>query len=265
LKYPNTKILASKVNYKSAYRRVHLSWQTALQTCTQLPEKDIAILALRLTFGGTPCPTKWNNMSEPATDLANAILRLPNWDPRSELFSPLSESLPKRVDLPDDVPFRVGKELVVDVPIDGCGMSECFIDDTYTQTVDLPGSDNVLRAKRAVLLAIQTLAIPIADVEPIPRETLAAIAKLIAEAGMEETKIMLGWLLNLRTLEISIPDNKAITWSQEIAEMLEEGKMKAKRLDRNIGRFVNIGMILLYVHHFLAQMRTLLKKAKKRQ
>ena len=144
--------------------------------------------------------------------------------------------LPKRVDLPDDIPFGVGKELVVDVPMDGCGMSECFIDDTYTQTVNLPESDNVLKAERAVLLAIETLARPIAVVEPIPRETMAAMAKLIAEAGMEETKIMLCWLLNLRTLEISLPNNKAIAWSQEIAEMLEEGKTKAKRLDRNIGR-----------------------------
>lgn len=199
-KYPNTKIL---------YRRVHLAWQTALQTCIQLPEKDIAILALRLTFGGAPCPTKWNNMSEPATDLANAILHLPNWNP-SELFSPLSEMFPKRVDLPDDIPFGVGKELVVDVPMDGCRMSECFIDDTYTQTVDLPESDNVLKAERAVLLATETLARPIAGVEPIHQETMAAMAKLIAEAGMEETKIMLGWLLNLWTLEISLPDNKAI-------------------------------------------------------
>ena len=39
-KYPNTKILASKVDYKSAYRRVHMAWMTALQTCTQLPEQS---------------------------------------------------------------------------------------------------------------------------------------------------------------------------------------------------------------------------------
>jgi hypothetical protein len=65
---------------------------------------------------------------------------------------------------------------------------------------------------------------------------------------------------------ISLPDNKAIAWSNEIKEMLEEGKTKAKRLERNIGRFVNVGMILPYVHHFLARMRSLLmlKKAKKR-
>ena len=263
-KYPNSKILASKVDYKSAYRRVHLAWQTALQTCTQLPEQEIAVLSLRLTFGGSPCPTKWNSMSEPATDLANAILRHPEWNP-NELFSPLSLALPKRVDLPDDVPFGEGKELVVDVPVDGHGSSEVYIDDTFTQTVDLPGSENVLKAERAVLLAIHALARPIANEEPIPRETMAAMEKLLAEAGMEETKIMLGWLLDFRRLVISLPNNKAVAWSQEITDMLEEGKTKAKRLERNIGRFVNIGMILPYVHHFLARMRTLLKKAKKRQ
>jgi hypothetical protein len=159
--------------------------------------------------------------------------------------------IPERVDLPEDIPYREGKELVVGVPVDGHGMSEVYIDDTFTQTVDLPGSDNVLKAERAVLLAIHTLARPISDEEPIPRETMAALEKLLAETGMEETKLMLGWLLDFRMLMISLPDNKAIAWSQEIADMLKEGKTKAKRLERNIGRFVNIGMILPYVHHFL--------------
>ena len=97
-----------------------LAWTTALQTCTQIPDKDIAILSLRLTFRGGPCPTKWCSMAEPATDLANAILRLPNWNP-SELFSPLSKMLPTRIDLPDDIPFGIGKELAVDNPADGHG------------------------------------------------------------------------------------------------------------------------------------------------
>jgi hypothetical protein len=74
---------------------------------------------------------------------------------------------------------------------------------------------------------------------------MAAMEKLLAEAGMEETKIMLGWLLDFRRLVISLPNNKAVAWSQEITDMLEEGKTKAKRLERNIGRFVNIGMIYL--------------------
>jgi hypothetical protein len=69
----------------------------------------------------------------------------------------------------------------------------------------------------------------------------------------------------LQNITISLPDNKTIAWADKIASMLEEGNTKAKRLERCIGRFVNIGMILLYAHHFLAGMQTSLKKAKKRQ
>jgi hypothetical protein len=185
-----------------------MAWITALQSCTQLPEQDIAILSLRLTFGGAPCPVKWCNMAKPATDLANAILRHPDWDP-NKLYKELSDMVPKRVDLPDDIPFGEGKELVIDLPVDGEGMAECYIDDILSLSLDLPFTNNVLKGERAVLLTIQTIARALTKNEPIPRETMAAMAKLFAEAGMEETKIMLGWLLNLRTLIISLPDNKA--------------------------------------------------------
>ena len=263
-KYPNVKIFASKTDFKSAYRRVHMAWRTALQSCTQLPEEEIAIVSLRLTFGGSVCPADWCVISEAATDLTNAILHHPDWNP-NELFSPLAENIPPRIDLPDDIPFGIGKELVVDVEVNEKGMSDVFIDDVFSQTLDLPGSNNVERVSNASLLAIHAIARPLLSAEPIPREVMAAFAKLVAEAGAEETKIMLGWFLNLRTLMISLPDNKAIAWTQEITEMLEEGKTQAKRLERNLGRFVNVGMILPYVHHFLSRIRTLLKKAKRRQ
>eukprot|EP00956_Cyclotella_meneghiniana_P034348 scaffold103894_cov40-Cyclotella_meneghiniana.AAC.3 len=263
-KYPGVKIFACKVDYKSAFRRIHLAWKTALQTCTHLPEAEIAILALRLTFGGSPCPAEWSAISELANDLTTAIMQHPDWDP-SELFSPLISQVPPRSDLPDDVPFGVGKELVVDVPVNSKGMSEIYVDDKLSCALDLPGSDHVDRCAGAALLSIHTIARPLSSHEPIPRETMAAIEKLLAEAGPEELKIMLGWHLNFRTLIISLPFNKAKAWSTEISEILSEGKTKAKRLERNIGRFVNIGMILPYVHHFLARLRTLLKHAKKRK
>ena len=41
-KFPNRAILASKVDFKSAYRRCHLSAATALQTCTQLSDSNLA-------------------------------------------------------------------------------------------------------------------------------------------------------------------------------------------------------------------------------
>eukprot|EP00957_Ditylum_brightwellii_P048119 3652543-Ditylum_brightwellii.AAC.1 len=80
-KYPNKRVLASKVGYKSACHQLRLSWRTALQTCAQLPEDELALLFLRLTFGDSPGPYEWRVVSESICDLANAILLHDNWDP----------------------------------------------------------------------------------------------------------------------------------------------------------------------------------------
>jgi len=45
--YPNQKILATKIDYKSAYRRGILHSITALKTATQLPDDAAAIITLR--------------------------------------------------------------------------------------------------------------------------------------------------------------------------------------------------------------------------
>ena len=45
--YPNQRILATKIDYKSAYRRGILHFATALKTATQLPDDNIAIIMLR--------------------------------------------------------------------------------------------------------------------------------------------------------------------------------------------------------------------------
>jgi len=37
----------------------HLSWDAMLTTCTQLPDKDLALLSLQLTFDGSPCRNEW--------------------------------------------------------------------------------------------------------------------------------------------------------------------------------------------------------------
>lgn len=56
---------------------MHLDWITALRSTTQLPEDEIAIVALRLTFGGRACPAMLGAMSETVCDLANAITNDP--------------------------------------------------------------------------------------------------------------------------------------------------------------------------------------------
>jgi hypothetical protein len=83
--------LATKTDYKSAYRRGTLHYSTALRTATQLPEEKTAIITLRETFGGTPCPFEWGVISEPICNLANELLKCDeDWDP-SKLHSSVQE------------------------------------------------------------------------------------------------------------------------------------------------------------------------------
>jgi hypothetical protein len=73
-KIPNAPIALQKIDIKSACQQCHLNAITAMHTITQLPGKDLGIIMLCLTFGGAPCPFKWNILSESIRDLANKIL-----------------------------------------------------------------------------------------------------------------------------------------------------------------------------------------------
>jgi hypothetical protein len=81
-KYPGQRILASKIDYKSAYCRGILHFKTALKTATQLPVEAIAIIMLCLTFGGAPCPFEWGIMLESLCNLANELLKCKDWNPK---------------------------------------------------------------------------------------------------------------------------------------------------------------------------------------
>jgi hypothetical protein len=73
-KFPNAPNVLQKINIKFAYKRCHLNTITAMQTITQLPDDELGIIMLCLTFGGAPCPFEWNILSESIHDLANEIL-----------------------------------------------------------------------------------------------------------------------------------------------------------------------------------------------
>jgi hypothetical protein len=263
-KYPGRRIVMSKIDFKSAYRRMHINMEIARQTCTHLPEEGLVLMALRLTFGGAPCPSEWGEVSETICDLANAILADPNWNPRL-LCSPNQGLVPEEPSLSDDVPFADARPLFVDIPVNPRGHNEVFIDDNCTLGVDLPGTDNVLCVESAAMLAIHTFARPRHKDEPIPREWMEALNKLAAEAGATEIKLTLGWNLNLRLLIVALPDNKAIAWIAELEIMLNKKKATAKQLEQNIGRYVNVAMIIPWLHHFLGRLRKLHERALNRR
>ena len=242
-KYPGRRIFATKVDFKSAYRRLHLNYRMAIQSCTQLPDEDIALMALRLTFGGAACPYEWSIISETICDLATAIAHDDSWDPPT-LQAPDQELVPPPSFLPDDIPFCEGKELIVDVEINERGMHEMYLDDLIGLGIDLPGSDNKQRAERAPLLAIHTCARPLLPTEPTPRQTMAAKNKLAAEAALEEEKMILGWHWDLRRLIISLPVNKFEAWTAAIEKMISEGTVTTKELESTIGRLGHLALPL---------------------
>jgi hypothetical protein len=258
--FPDVPILASKIDFKSAFRRCHLNAATSVQTCTQLNEMGILLMMLRLSFGGKPCPSEWGVISETICDLANAILLSDDWDP-SELFAPHQHLVPENKFLEPDIPFAAGAELIVEIPVDPRGAYDVYIDDIVGLTVAIHDSNNIARGQAAALLAIDATARPNHPDEPIPRESMDARDKLIAEVGPSETKMILGWMFDFRRLWISLPENKFIAWTTTINKILANGSSTATELESTIGRLGHLALAVPGVHHFLSRLRELQRLA----
>jgi hypothetical protein len=89
--------------------------------------------------------------------------------------------------------------------------------------------------------------------------------KLQAEAGLEEQKTILGWLLDTRRLLVQLPKNKFTAWTNLIKMVIQRGTTTAKEVESIIGRLGHLGMAIPFVHHFLSRLRDLQVQAKSRQ
>jgi hypothetical protein len=166
-------------------------------------------------------------MSEIMCNLVTAILHNDEWDPMS-LFGRNQHLVPPPKRLDNDIPFGKGRELIVDIDVDPQGMNNIYIDNVILLTVEIEGTDSLVRCNRAPLLMFDTCLRPLADTELIPRETMEARNKLELEALLEETKTILGWLINFRRLLIILPDNKFTAWTKAIKDILNERSATAK-------------------------------------
>jgi hypothetical protein len=120
---------------------------TAIQTITQIPEDDIALITLCLTFGGSPGPFEWGVISETICDLANKLLQYKDWEPLT-LHLSVEKEISTQQCLDNNIPFAVGRELIVDIPIGHLGYADVYIDDTMGLTVDLPGARNANKSRQ---------------------------------------------------------------------------------------------------------------------
>ncbi len=186
-KYPGQQILATKIDYKSAYPQGILHFATALQTAMQLSEDNLAIITLWLTFGGAPCPFEWGIMSDLICNLANRLLKCKEWDPLT-LHTLVQADIPTQEYLDNDVPLAMRKELIVNVLVNPCSYVDIYIDDTTGLTINLPETRNADRLEVAISLAIEVAALPSNVDEPICREPMVVQEKLKAEGGVSRDK-----------------------------------------------------------------------------
>jgi hypothetical protein len=141
--------------------------------------------------------------------LTNELIVSNKWDPLT-LCATIQSQIPLQAILPNDVPFGVTRELIIDVPMDSHGKIDVYIDDTTGLTIDVPGTNNASRMEAVIPLAIKVAA-HLNDLnEPIPCKPIVAKDKLTEEGGLSEMKMILGWLFNFWTLTIFLPDHKSL-------------------------------------------------------
>jgi hypothetical protein len=249
-RHPNIKIFISKFDLESAYRRCHLSGSTASESLTIY--NDTLIMALRMTFGGAPCPSLWGLSSETITDVCNTLIQCSSWDFIS-FYDKTANKIPDPVCLLPDMTFAKARELSVDIPVNDLGKVDVFIDDNIAVTPDL--NCNTKRVIRAIPLAIHSVARPVNPDDDIPRVDIISAKKLQAEGTFEEVKIVLGWTINTRSFLISLPKGKHQKWSQDINKMISLRKTSHKVLESTIGRLNHTAGIIPMLRHFLGRLR----------
>jgi hypothetical protein len=124
--------------------------------------------------------------------------------------------------------------LIVNIPIDPHGTHNLYIDDIINLTVNIPGADYIACGQATTLLAIDVCAWPNHLEGPIPHKSMDARDKLMAEAGLTKTKMILGWDFDFWQLLISLPKNNFIAWMTGISQLLVEGSTTTKELESTI-------------------------------
>ena len=259
-KYPGKRIWLRKEDFKSAYRRMHLNAQTALQASVRvkLNGKYYILVSLRLPFGGSPCPSDFCLVSDIITDTINDLLACGDWDPTT-VKSDYVKNIPKPKPLPDNVPFAPARSLSVNLETEPCAKADCFVDDILSMTID--EGDNLLRLATAPCTVIHAMAHRTRGKTYLRRQDLISAEKNEAEGAPEEIKLCLGWEFNTRSLTIALPLHKYEAWDSQIESILKAKSVRYKLLESVLGRLENVAIIVKMFGHFLNNIRSLQIKA----
>ena len=76
--------------------------------------------------------------------------------------------------------------------------------------------------------------------------------KLIAEGRLEEVQIILGWQLDTRRLEISLPDDKCTSWRGDVRRLMRDSHCGVKELETLVGQLNHTSYILPNARPFMS-------------
>jgi hypothetical protein len=221
----------------------------------------LLLVALRMTFGGAPCPSIWGVISKVITDIGNSLLQNDLWS-HTDLYDHISDQIEAPISVSKSIPFHQSRDLAVEIPVNDRGKIDIYIDDLIGIAPDI--ADSPTRVIRAVPLAIRSLARPISNRDVIPRKDIISLKKLQAEGQPSEIKTVLGWTLDTRRLLIALPDHKATDWLRDIDSMLLAKKVHYKLLESIIGRLNHVACMKQPMRHFMGRLYRALFRAKAR-
>ena len=192
--YPRLRILICKLDPNAVYRSLYVLATMIVLTITLL--KKIAYILLHLPFGVANGLNDFDLVSEPNIDLTHDILRDGLWDP-TKTHSPLQPHFkPPHERYPKDTSFGKACKLFVTVPFNW-SVDDGYIDDIITAALDY--SNWVANGQNAAPLAAHILFRPTNKYNPL----------FEGEGMPNETKTILGWVLNTHRFRIYLPKMKA--------------------------------------------------------
>jgi hypothetical protein len=102
-------------------------------------------------------------------------------------------------------------------------------------------------------LTIHTFARSTDNNDILPRKDIISMKKIRAEGRLEEIKTVLGWVLNTRSLRLSLPVEKLQDWNKDIRSITSSKKSHSKLLESTIGRINHVACILHSMRHYVGR------------
>ncbi|KAI2497778.1 hypothetical protein MHU86_16720 [Fragilaria crotonensis] len=263
--WPDEPIWMTKVDCKSAYRRIHLKAATAMKSCTYRrpavsgAEDDVRWSAKPIAMerrvgddhglGKRPCP-QGRLGSE----------RLP-------LAAPAPPGHRRAVDNDKgsvDKMSVFGKADYFAVnypPYDDLPRFDCYLDDIF-------GAFNPATQKERCRdpLALHLVRRPCDPEvkETFPRDDILAIPKFLAEAKPSERKMILGWIVDTRRFVVALPHDKHMSWTQAVDRMLthRHAFVTTRDLETTLGRFSHAAYVIPYARHFMGRLYKACERSK---